>query len=555
MTHSQDNHANPLSACQALLGWAGRDPDRVFLKQPVQGELTEYSFAQCADTCRRMASALLEMGLKPGDSVAILAKNCAEWFLADWAIQMAGLVSVPIYPTAGRDTINHVMIHSEAKAIFVGPLDDWKHQEPGLDADIPRIAMPYPTMACQHQWQDLLDAHVPLARVHEASPEETMSILYTSGSTGKPKGVVLSYSAYQYMCLQTVAALEITSADRAISYLPLAHITERGVMEGPSVFGGFEVSFVESLETFIRDLKRARVTLFISVPRLWVKFQSGVHAKLPPKKLRLLLSLPMIGKRVAAKIRAQLGFEHCRMWGSGSAPISPDTLKWYGRLGIDIGEAWGMTETAGIGSMNNPFRKEAVGTIGTPFPGSEIRISEQGEVMFRGPGLFSGYFKQPQLTRESFDQDGFFHTGDKGEWDESVKAFRITGRVKDQFKSAKGKYVTPVPIESMLGANPLIEQVCVMGSGLPQPVAVAVLSEAAGTMTRADIEAHLETTLNTVNDELESHQQLAAMIVVKDEWTIDNGLLTPTMKIKRDVLEAKYKDLISQSWPRQVGWE
>jgi len=553
-TQDQDR-ALPLTAAQALLEWAGRQPDRVFLTQPENGEARELSFAQCADACRRMASALLELGLQPGERVAILSKNCAEWFLADWAIQMAGLVSVPIYPSAGRDTISHVMNHSESRAVFVGPLDNWKAQEPGLDPDIPRIAFPYETMACQHQWNDLVAQHVPLAHPHGPQAQDTMSILYTSGSTGKPKGVVLCYAAYEFAVRGNVKLLGFDGADRVVSYLPLAHITERAVVEGPAVFAGCQVFFVESLESFQRDLLRARVTKFISVPRLWSKFQSGVHAKVPPRKLRLLLSLPFIGKRVAARIRAQLGFAHCHLWGSGTAPISPEVLRWYERLGIRISEAWGMTEVSGIGCMNHPFRSEALGSIGVAFPDCQIRLSEQGEVLFRGPNLFSGYYRQPELTRDCFDEDGFFHTGDKGEWDESIKAFRITGRVKDLFKSAKGKYVTPVPIESMLGADPLIEQVCVMGSGLPQPVAVAVLSAAAAAMTRADIEAHLETTVNTVNAELESHERLAALIVVKDEWSIENELLTPTMKIKRDVLEARYQAVISQPRERQVGWE
>ncbi len=543
------------TAVEALCQWATKTPDRIFLSQPVAGGRREFTFAECEDICRRMASGLRELGLAPGDRVAILAKNCAEWFLADWATMMAGMVPVPIYPTAGPDTISYVMEHSESRAVFVGPLDNWQKQESGLNPDIPRIAMPYATMTCQHQWQDMIDNHAPVARPHRPVPTDMMSVLYTSGSTGKPKGVMLSYGAYRYACQTTVDVLGVGPDDRLLSYLPLAHITERAVIQGPAVFAGARVSFVESLQSFQRDLRHADPTLFISVPRLWVKFQSGVNAKLPPRKLNLLLSLPVVGKRVAKKIRSELGFGHCRMWGSGTAPISADTLQWYSRLGIDISEAWGMTEVTGIGCMNSPFRKECLGTIGIPFPGSEIKLSEQGELLFRGPGLFSGYYKQPELTKEVITDDGFFHTGDKAEWDESLQAFRITGRVKDLFKSAKGKYVTPVPIESRLAANPLVEQVCVMGSGLPQPVAVVVLSEAAAVMTKADIEAHLETELNTVNATLESHERLAAIIVAKEDWSIENEMLTPTMKIKRDVLEQKYKNLIAASHSSQVGWE
>ncbi|MGW8368691.1 MAG: AMP-binding protein, partial [Gammaproteobacteria bacterium] len=168
------------SAADALCQWATKTPDRIFLSQPVAGGRREFSFAECEDICRRMASGLRELGLTPGDRVAILAKNCAEWFLADWATMMAGLVPVPIYPTAGPDTISYVMEHSESRAVFVGPLDNWQKQESGLDPDIPRIAMPYATMTCQHQWQDMIDNHAPVARLHRPAPTDMMSVLYTS---------------------------------------------------------------------------------------------------------------------------------------------------------------------------------------------------------------------------------------------------------------------------------------------------------------------------------------------------------------------------------------
>ncbi len=533
------------TAFDALLRHAEAAPDRVFLNQPRDGQVVPYTFADCVDTSRRLASALRELGMNPGDRVALLSKNCAEWFLADWAMQMAGVVPVPIYSTAGAATIRYVMEHSAARAIVLGPLDDWANQERGLDADIPRIVMPAAPMSGQHAWKDLVDAHGPLDTLHRPGPDDLMSILYTSGSTGTPKGVMVSYGAYQYSCESTIEALELDRDSRLLSYLPLAHITERVVIQGPAVYAGATCSFVESLDTFIDDLKRARPTLFISVPRLWMKFQSGVHEKLPPGRLNLLLKLPIIGKRVAAKIRSGLGLEGARVYGSGTAPIPVDVLEWYGRLGVPISEGWGMTEVTGIGCMNHPFRADWLGTIGTPFPGSEVRISDAGEVLFRGPGLFSGYYRQPELTDESFTDDGFFHTGDKGEWDDALGALRITGRVKDLFKTAKGKYVTPVPIESLLAASDLLEQVCVMGTGLPQPVAVAVLSPAAAAEPAGDVDAALETLLDDINAGLEPHERLSTLFIAREDWSVDNRLLTPTMKIKRDQLEDKYAPLIA----------
>lgn len=538
-----------------LLGWAEKTPDRAFLNQPRNGQVETYSWKQAADNSRKMAGALRALGLRPGDKVAIIAKNSAEWFIADCAIIMAGLISVPIYPTAEAKTIRYVMEHSEAKAIFIGLLDNW--QEPGkaLDDSIIKIAFPYQSIDCDYQWLDLLEKHEPLAELSQPDSSDVMSILYTSGSTGKPKGVILSFGAYEYSCMTCASLLEFNENDRALSYLPLAHITERAVVEGPAIIAGVEIFFSESTATFLTDLKRARVTLFISVPRLWVKFQAGILAKISPLKLRILLAIPFVGKAVAKKIRDDLGLGYARLTGSGSAPISPLTLKWYQRIGIEIGEGWGMTETTGLSCNNSPFSVERIGTIGKPIPGTEMKLSEQGEILLRSPALMTEYYKEPELTKAAFTEDGFLRTGDKGEWDEACQAFRITGRVKDLFKSAKGKYVTPVPIESKLSASPLLEQICVMGSGLPAPVAVVVLSPIGESMAKDKIVDSLEETLSQVNAALESHERLSAIIIANEPWTIENELLTPTMKLKRDKLEEKYQAVISKPFASKIVWQ
>ena len=545
-----------LTAHQALLGWAGKTPDRVFLHQPVNGQIRVLTWQQAADHTRRIASALLALDLKQGDKVAILAKNSAEWILADMAIAMAGLISVPIYPTAGPTTISHVLQHSEAKAVFVGKLDDHKTGISALPDSIPRIAFPYDEITdCQHQWQQLVERHEPLSDMVNPRKDDVMTILYTSGSTGLPKGVVITFEAYEYASRAAAECIGVHSDDHFFSYLPLAHITERTCTAGPAIYCGSECSFVESLKTFPADLRRASPSVFISVPRLWVRFQSGVHAKLPPKKLQLLLAIPLLGKMVAGKIRRELGFENCRSWGSGTAPISPATLEWYHKLGINIGEGWGMSETSGLSCGNVPFDAQKLGTIGAPVAGTEMKLSDEGEILIRSPGLFREYYKQPDLTREVFTEDGFFHTGDKAIWDDSLQAYTITGRVKDIFKSAKGKYITPVPIESKLSGNPLFEQVCVMGSGLRAPIAVVVLSEAAIYIPRDDLRKSFKTALESVNATLESHEKMSNIVIVNDEWTTENNLLTPTLKVKRDKLEEKYGPVISQNFSESIVWE
>lgn len=543
------------TAHQALVDWAKQCPDRPFLHQPVGANVETYTWAQCEDICRRLAAGFIALGLRPGDKVALLSKNCAEWFLADFAIAMAGMISVPIYPTAGRKTIAHVITHSEAKAIVVGKLDDPQAPSGAIPKDVITLSMPYESAQCDHDWQTLIDSHEPATDVCQPSPRDTMTILYTSGSTGQPKGVVISYGAYHYASSATLTVSGVTPDDRLLSYLPLAHITERTCTAGPAIYSGCQCYFVESLETFKRDLQHAQSTLFISVPRLWVQFQSAVHAQISPRKLSIMLRIPVLGRIVAKKIRRQLGFAHTRRFGSGSAPISPATLQWYRRLGIDIGEGWGMSETSGLSCGNTPFRADRIGTIGVPLDGTEIKLSRENEILIRAPGLFTEYFKQPELTKESFGDDGFFHTGDKGEWDETVQAYRITGRVKDQFKSAKGKYVVPVPIEAKLSANPAIEQICVMGSGLRAPVAVVVLSQSAKSESAENVDTSLAKILHSVNQTLEKHERLARIVIAKDEWTIENDLLTPTMKIKRELLESRYKQLIEIECAGDVQWE
>lgn len=544
-----------LTAHDAVSGWAEKMPDREFLLQPVDGDLRVTTFAEAVDQARRMAAALLGLGLNPGDKVAILAKNSAEWVLADLSIAMAGLISVPIYPTANADTIAYILGHSEAKAIFVGKLDDPDSISKAIPKTLPAISFGYDTIDCQHDWQQLIDNAEPIASMHEPHKEDAMTILYTSGSTGKPKGVVISYRAYNYGCHAADSFLESFPEDRTLSYLPLAHITERACVVGPSLYSGARIFFIESLQTFSHDLMAARPTGFVSVPRLWVKFQSGVLAKIPSGKLRGLLATPIIGRIVARKIRKSLGLEQCRFVGSGSAPISPHTLRWYEKIGIDIGEGWGMSETSGLACGNFPFQSKRIGTIGIPPEGTELKLTEDGELLIRSPGLFTKYLKQAELTQESFTDDGFFHTGDKAEWDEKVEAYRITGRIKDIFKSAKGKYVAPLPIESRLSANPLLEQICVVGSGLPAPIAIVILGEAALGLPRENVTNSLEATRVQTNKQLESHERLSNLYVASTEWTTENGMLTPTLKVKRDQIEACYLSAVDKSFNATIVWE
>lgn len=540
---------------EMLYHWERQCPDRTYLRQTINREYVDFTWGEVADEARRMVTALRHLGLVAGDKVALLSKNCAQWFIADLAMQMGQYVSVPIYPTANVDTIEYVLRHSEAKAIFVGKLDDWKSQEAGVPDDLLRIAFPYDTMPASHQWDDLLEAHEPIPDSPVQVPDSLLSLVYTSGSTGKPKGAMLSVERYAWSCEKLVETVSLSQADRGFSYLPLAHITERVYIYGGSLYGGATIAFPESLDTFIEDVKRCRPTVFISVPRLWAMFRIKIHEKLPQNKLALLLKIPLISGLIKRKLQKGLGLDQARVLGCGSAPVSPALLEWYLSIGLKVTEAWGMTENHAYSTINYPFRADKIGTVGKAGIGVTIKISDEGEILCRCEGMMLGYYKDPEHSSEAIDAEGWLHTGDMGKLDKEGY-LTITGRMKDVFKTAKGKYVAPVPIEGLLGQEPIIEQLCVIGYGMPQPIALVQLAESAMKGNREEVNARLEAARVRVNDQLESHAKIRGILVVKTPWNIENGVLTPTMKIKRHLLEQKYAQ-VGDRWPSSqvVVWE
>ena len=276
-----------------------------------------------------------------------------------------------------------------------------------------------------------------------------------------------------------------------------------------------------------------------------MKFQSGVLAKIPQKRLNLLLRIPIIRDFIKKKLQEALGLQHARICGSGAAPISPAVLEWFSTLGIEISEGFGMSETSGLVTSHHPFDKTKIGTVGRAAKGSHLRISDEGELLIGGDGIVKEYYKDPEKSAETFT-DGWLRTGDMGEIDPDG-FLRITGRLKELFKTGKGKYVAPVPIESLLLENPDIEQICVTGVGLPQPVAVVVLWEHVHNVAQNDqTKQQLAETLKNTNSRLESHERLSHIVVARDPWTIENDMLTPTMKIKRNLVEKKYEEVIAR---------
>ena len=538
---------------EMLYHWEDTRAQSVYLKQPIDGIVKEFTWHETSQQARKVAASLLAMDLPKASNIAILSKNCAEWFITDLAIMLAGHVSVPIYSTAGEKTIRYVMDHAKCPVIFIGKLDNTEKQVAAIDNGVVKLAFPYPNIPADKQWDELLQV-APFADKPIPVLDSVMTIVYTSGSTGNPKGVVHNYESICWAASNSLNELSVDHTDRILSYLPLAHITERVLVEIASFYSSTRIDFIESLDTFARDVRATQPTLFLSVPRLWTRFQMGVLANMPQKKLDLLLRIPIVGRMVSKKIRTKLGLGQARLCASGSAPIPATTLEWFRKIGINISEGWGMTENSAYGTCCIPFRADKIGSIGRVYAGVDIRIAEQGEIQVKGPCNMKEYYLEPEKTAETMTEDGYLKTGDKGSID-SDGYITITGRLKEIFKTSKGKYIAPVPIESKLMANSSIEQVCVTGSQLKQPIGLVVLSVEALKLPAADIEQSLLATLNEVNSTLESHAVLDCLIVMKDEWTVDNGLLTPTLKVKRHNLEDHYESLINGQLSGKIAWQ
>jgi long-chain acyl-CoA synthetase len=502
-----------------------------------------------------MASHLQSLDLPPATKIALLSKNCAHWIMADLAIIMTGHVSVPIYPTVSSEVIRQIVEHSESKVIFVGKLDDYENQRAGIPDHVQKIAFStYGTRAAL-TWEDLITKQPRLEKVTTRASKDLLTIMYTSGTTGKPKGVMHSNFAFDSATKEACNVLGITNHPILFSYLPMSHIAERMATEMMGVYKGATISFAESLDSFAKNLSDTQPTQFLAVPRIWAKFKEKILQKMPQKKLDRLLSIPVISGIVKRSIRKKLGLSRAKIIVSGAAPLAIDVANWFERLGIVILQVYGMTEDCVYAHFNTPgdYRH---GTVGKPLKELKTKIAEDGEIRIKCPGLTKGYYKEPELTEALFDEEGYLKTGDRGEYS-SDGYLTIIGRVKDQFKTDKGKYVDPAPIEAMVLENSDIEQACVVGMGVPQPIVLSVLSELGRSKSKEEVIRSIAATLEKVNPHLESYERLASAVIMKAPWTIENGLMTPSMKIKRNEVEKIHLRNYSK-WYHEEGvvvWE
>ncbi|QGZ58558.1 AMP-binding protein [Paraburkholderia acidiphila] len=530
-----------------FLHWERVQPDTPWLTETTaDGRVVDYTWHEVGDQARRMAAYLQSLRLPPRSSISIVGKNSAHWIIADLAIWLAGHISVPVYPTISADTAQYIFEHCDVRLLFVGKLDGktdgWNEIRKAVPPHAQLIGLPMSPVPQDLQWDDIVAKQAPLQGVHMPAPQELATIIYTSGSTGRPKGVMHSFGTIFEYATRAGEFCGFTPADRVLSYLPLAHTAERSFVESNSLCHGFRVFFNDSLATFVQDLHRARPTVFISMPRLWTKFYQGTCAKIPATQQALLRETTPEAEAFRQRILEMLGLGATRIAFTGSAPLPEEITNWYRALGLELLDVYGMTENFSYSHYSRPGLVRP-GYCGQAMPGVECRIAGNGEILLKAPTMMLGYYRQPDLSAQSMTEDGYFRTGDCGELDE-IGRLKITGRVKEIFKTSKGKYVAPAPIENKL-SHPKVEAVCATGPALPQPFALLMLSAAArGELQDAAghdaLRAELKDMLDSVNATLEDHEKLAFVVVVQDAWTTDNGLLTPTMKVRRGAIEERY---------------
>jgi long-chain acyl-CoA synthetase len=538
-------------ALQRLYHWEKTSPDRMVFTQPYDGaakgtgQVRTWTWKQALDETRRMAAHIRSLNLPPKSQIAMISKNTAHWMMADWAIWMAGHVSVPLYPTLAADTIRQILQHSEARLLFVGKLDGWAGMKPGIPASMPCIAHPLAPEDARKSyasWDEIVGKTAPVTDNPVRGADELATIIYTSGTTGMPKGVMHTFGNFARALEAGLKRVPLNHEARMLSYLPLSHIVERVLVEHGLLATGMQVYFAESLDTFTLDLQRAQPTTFFSVPRLWVKFQQGINHKMPPAKLDRLLKIPILGGIVRKKILKALGLDKCTFAAGGAAPMPPALLQWYVKLGLDLIEGYGMTENCGVSHATLPG-KSRPGTVGLPYEGVQSRLDPStGEIQVKCSWNMTGYFKEPELTKAAFTEDGWLKTGDKGALDAEGN-LRITGRVKDLFKTSKGKYVAPAPIEDRLVMHELVEACAVTGANLGQPLGIVMLNVegiAKAKDARGEVESSLSAHLEAVNEKLDPHEQMDCLVVVTEPWSVDNGFITPTFKVKRNRIEEVY---------------
>ncbi|MBS1583450.1 MAG: long-chain fatty acid--CoA ligase [Bacteroidetes bacterium] len=551
------------------------------------GVLRTYSTQEFIDTATSLALGLMSIGIGPGDRVAVASGNRAEWALLDQAILRIGAISVPIYPTSSAEDYAYVLHHSETKAFFVSN-PDILAKALAARPQVPSLAHLFtfdPVPGTPH-WKELLgkgaegratlEAH--MARVERM---DLATIIYTSGTTGRPKGVMLSHDNILSNVEASMHRLPVSSGARAISFLPLCHIYERMLMY-LYMRAGMQVRFQETLDELGARIKEVRPEVFTAVPRLLEKIYDAILAKgeqLTGLKRKLFfwsldlgeryevkgrgpwydLQLAVARKLVFSKWREALGGQ-VRCVASGSAALQPRLARIFNAAGVPLMEGYGLTETSPVVSVNDA-RNDGLrfGTVGRPLENVQVRIAPDGEVLVKAPSVMMGYYREPELTAEVLDADGWLHTGDIGEL--TAEGFlRITDRKKEMFKTSGGKYVAPQLIENKLKGSRFIEQAMVIGENRKFPAALVVPSfpflkdycalkgipytSNEQVVKEPRIVERIFAEVQRVNEGLGHWEQVKKIALLPTEWSVDGGEMTPKLSLRRKPILAKYAAVV-----------
>jgi long-chain acyl-CoA synthetase len=520
--------------------WEQETPDQVYLRQPHNLVWSEYTWAQVADQVRRIAAYLKSKDYPEGSRIAIWSSNSKDWPICDLAIMLAGHITVPIYPGQDTGSANYIFNHSESRLVFCGDFDQAANVQDALVEGMETVAMLGCRIEADTSLETICAENEPYTASPVPDPEDTFTIIYTSGTTGNPKGVMHMHQTPGHVVPGLVNSFRMGQGeDRLFSFLPMSHAAERIVVEMTSLYANAPISFSEGLATFGDEIRSVQPTLFFAVPRLWVKFKEGIDASIPPAAQGSLTD------EQKSAIAHQLGLGEARFILTGSAPCPRDVQDWFLNMGIALRDGYGMTENFIHGCAWIHTDQPVSGCVGRPMDDSvQVRISDSGEIQFKSRGLMKGYYLNPEKTAEVFD-DGWYCSGDSGKFDEDGNLW-VTGRVSEVFKTSKGKFIVPTRLENLFGRCHSLAQFCVMGHGLDQPVLLTTLSESGMAAEREGLRAELEALLDAINGEVPPYERVSQVCVVP-EWTIENTLLTPTMKLKRNAIEQTYREQIEHN--------
>jgi long-subunit acyl-CoA synthetase (AMP-forming) len=583
----------PETVIPVLERTARENADRPAMRVKTGGRWQTTTWKEYREQVALAARGFLRLGLAPGQGVAILGYNRPEWFIADLAAIAAGGLPAGIYTSSTPEQAHYIAEHAEAAVAVVENetyLETFlalRDRLPKLRAIVLMTGVPSPEKPMApgvHTWQQLLElgAGVPAAdlraRIEAQKPEDLCTLIYTSGTTGPPKAVTLSHHNVVWTAARVAEAYEVSATDDLVSYLPLSHIAEQVVsLHTPMAVGGCSW-FAESLEKLRDNLVEVRPHFFFAVPRVWEKMQAGIQAAGAQnsglkKKIAAWARgvgaaagraeqagqpkpflYPLADKLVFSKVRTRLGLDRARVVATSTAPIAVETMEFFLSLGLPIMEVYGMSECTGPTTFSTANRYR-VGSVGFAIPGTELRIAEDGEVLMRGPHIFHGYFKNPEATRETVNEEGWLCSGDIGEL--STDGFlRITDRKKELLITSGGKNIGPQNLEGKLRQIPAVSQAVVVGDRRNYLAALITLdpqrapleAEAAKSPARTPQElagcplfrAHLEKQIEAVNANLARYETIKKFVILPAELSIEAGELTPTMKLKRRVVYQKY---------------